>query len=212
MTDASQQNDNILDSLLELSNSITKDDYKELYVGDGKKYSSEAEASKGLHNANEHIVKLEQENKDIKERFEKAEQEKNAKLDAILKRFESGDKLAEQVKLRIPGEKTSPSNDFSQEGIRQLIADQLKLEREAETARLKAEQELNQRREIQTRVLKSLEDTYGTSEAGLRALKEAANKIKEDSVTAQVKFIEMLIPKESLKDNNSGMQKPKYNR
>lgn len=46
--------------------------FKSMYVGEGKKYANEEEAFKGLHNANEHLSKLEAENAELREQASKA--------------------------------------------------------------------------------------------------------------------------------------------
>jgi len=53
-------------------NNTLSDNFKDMYVGEGKKYATEEDAFKGLHNAQEHLSKLEQENAQLREVAQKA--------------------------------------------------------------------------------------------------------------------------------------------
>lgn len=53
-------------------NNTLSDNFKDMYVGEGKKYATEADAFKGLHNAQEHLSRLEQENAQLREVAQKA--------------------------------------------------------------------------------------------------------------------------------------------
>lgn len=183
--------------MLEIADSLEVEvsDYKNLYVGEGKKYATEAEALKGLHHANEHISKLEQENADIRNKLMAEEATKNAKLDAIIKKFEAGEKPKEESKA------SSASSNLGSDAIKQLVADALKAERDALERESRMQQDAARKVEHQTKLVQALESTYGSKEAGIKALKAAADKIKNDNIPVELQLIQILCPKDETTTN-----------
>ena len=91
--------------------------FKSRFVGEGKKYASEDEAFKGLHNANAHIGRLETENAELREQAAKAKTADEL-LAAIRERDTDSD------------DKVPPSNTV---GVRAVVREELRASQEGNT-------------------------------------------------------------------------------
>ena len=182
------------------------EDYKAHYVGEGKKYSSEEEAYKGLHNANNFIEQLQREQSELR-----TELEKRTTLEEFVGKLTEAQ--AEQLKNQSSNQdnqhqlddhgRESDSRDktpvpnmegMSPEDVQNMIKDQISQTREFDTRSANA-----------AKVQDKLRETWGNAYAAeleakgreLGLSKDFMNEMAQTQPTAFLQLVGANTPKSS---------------
>lgn len=188
--------------------------FRELYVGDDKKYKTDEDAYKGLHHANEHIKRLEAEQQELRQQLATAPHGES-KIQELL------DVLKQPASSSLPAGTTMHAVQQAQTVDIDAIA-----ERVLSVAEAKRKAEEAKQVEVANRdaAVKNLEATYGSLKLGLEALSKTAEVYGGDVVNLLIakspnKLIDLVrttavpsgaLPQAAPAGNNSILAKPDY--